>query len=185
MRAGTLIRCARRDAVVALVWRPPARAPARRSAWTCSMMACPRCWDSACSVVTGVSVNTAGVEQHPLPTGLRTRVQAFHAAHDQPSSDLLGLGPAGERSVVDLGDLRIRDPSLLGFLPDGVRILDRCPRLLVDGGDRGLDRPVLPGGDRETGPGPPRGGHHSVGVERRLCRGAGYADVGAICCVGR
>ena len=35
-----------------------ASGPALRSAMTVSTMACPRCWDSACSIVIGESVNT-------------------------------------------------------------------------------------------------------------------------------
>ncbi len=93
---------------------------------------------------------------------------ACDAAHDQPGGDLLTLAAAGERGVVDLGDLGVGDPPLLGFLPDRVGILDRGPRLLVDGGDRGLHRPVLPGGDRETGPGTARVGHHGMGEKRRV-----------------
>ncbi len=98
-------------------------------------------------------VVAVGVEQHPLPTGLGARLQAFDAAHDQPGGDVLSRGPAGERGVVDLGDLRIREPPLLGLVEDGVGIADRRPRLRVDGRDRGLDRQVLAGGDREPGPG--------------------------------
>jgi len=100
-------------------------------------------------------VVAVGVEQHPLPTGLGVRLQACDAAHDQPGGDMLSRGPAGERGVVDLGDLRVGDPPLLGLVEDGVKVLDWGPRLGVDGGDRGLHRPVLPGGDRETGPARP------------------------------
>ena len=66
-------------------------------------------------------VVAVGVEQHPLPTGLGARLQAFDAAHDQPGGDVLGRGPAGERGVVDLGDLRVGDPPLLGLVEDGVK----------------------------------------------------------------
>jgi hypothetical protein len=36
-----------------------AKGPAMRSALTCSLMAWPRCWASACTRVNGESVNTA------------------------------------------------------------------------------------------------------------------------------
>jgi len=43
----------------------------------------------------------------------RLRVEAFDAAHDQAAFDVVGLASAGERRVVDLGDLRVADQALL------------------------------------------------------------------------
>ena len=49
------------------------------------------------------------------------------------------------------GDLGIRDPHLLGFIPDGLGAADRCPGRVADGGDGLGDGLVHPGGDRELG----------------------------------
>ena len=183
MRAGTLIRCARREAVVALVCMLPARAGEverhdralqprsvglKMTRGQVGQGSSPQVgvdlFDDGVPAVLGLGLQhgdrgvgehgvvAVGVEQHPLPTGLGARLQAFHAVHDQPGGDLLSRGPADERGVVDIGDLRVGDPPLLGLVEDGVGVLDWGPRLGVDGGYRGLHRPVLPGGDRETGP---------------------------------
>ena len=58
---------------------------------------------------------------------LGLRVEAFHAAHDQAAGDVVGLGSAGERGVVDLGDLCVADQALLLVVPDRVGIANRGP----------------------------------------------------------
>src|SRR6185369_12178192 len=67
-------------------------------------------------------------------------VEVGDAAHHQPARDLLGGLSGAKRGERDLGDLGAGDPLPGGFVVDGVGVLDGCPVLLADRGDRGLDR---------------------------------------------
>ena len=51
------------------------------------------------------------------------RVGVWDATNDQPGGDLFGLGLGGERGERDLGDLRVADPLLGGFVVDGIDVL--------------------------------------------------------------
>ena len=77
-------------------------------------------------LLTG-AVNSAGA-------GFVLGVEAFDAAHDQPAFDVVGLASAGERRVVDLGDLRVADQALLIIVPDRVGIGDGRPIVAADAG---------------------------------------------------
>jgi hypothetical protein len=79
-------------------------------------------------------------------------VKSADAAHDEPGGDVLVLASAGERGVGDLGDFGIADEALLSLVPDRVGIAARGPRVLLDSADRGVEVPVVPGGDGEPGP---------------------------------
>lgn len=98
-----------------------ASGPCFRSPWTCSMIAWARwvfsAWTKDQRTVGEHGVVTVETEQLLL-TGIagarfRLRVEAFDAAHDQAAFDVVGLASAGERRVVDLGDLRVADQALL------------------------------------------------------------------------
>ena len=68
-----------------------------------------------------------GGEQLVLPGG-RRGFQVADPADDQPGGDGLALLRGGERRVVHLGDLGVRDPAAELVVPDGTRIADRRSR---------------------------------------------------------
>src|SRR5439155_11321028 len=67
------------------------------------------------------------VEQFAL-AGVLGGVEAFDSTRDQAGGD--GLLGALERGVAGLGDLRVRDPALLVFVPDVLRVLYVDPGVL-------------------------------------------------------
>jgi hypothetical protein len=86
-----------------------------RSAWTCSMIACPRWVLSAATVSRSrrgggeERVEAPGVEQRVLPGGL-LGIQVRDAAHDQAAGDLLAFFFEENAVIGDLGDLGPGDP---------------------------------------------------------------------------
>ena len=67
------------------------------------------------------------------------------AAHDQPGGDVVFLAAGGERGERDFGDVGVSNPPLLILVEDRVRMADRRPGILVDGGDRESAVPSLAG----------------------------------------
>jgi hypothetical protein len=53
------------------------------------------------------------------------RVQAPHAAHDQPGGDVFGAATAGERGELDFSDFGIGHEALFIVVPDRVGVADR------------------------------------------------------------
>src|SRR6478736_4610626 len=92
-------------------------------------------------------VEAPGVEQGRLGV-VRCGVEVGDAAHHQAALDLFGGFSGAECGECDLGDLGAGDPSLGGFVVDGVGVFDGRPRVLVDGGDGGFDCRVQTHGDR-------------------------------------
>jgi hypothetical protein len=85
-------------------------------------------------------------------------VQVPDPADDQPGGDGLAL-LRREGRVLGLGDLGVRDPAVQLVVPDRVRVPDRGPGAVGDGGDGGADAGVHRDGDgepRARGRGPRR-----------------------------
>jgi len=140
--------------------------PVRRAAWGNGSGAIPAPRPRPTQLVA------VGSEQFLLLTGiagaggcLRVRVEALDAAHDQAGLDVVGFASAGERGVVDLGDLRVADQALLVVVPDRVGVADRRPGALVDTADRRRDSRTHAGGDGEPHLRPAGRGDHVMAVE--------------------
>ena len=140
--------------------------PVRRAAWGNGSGAIPAPRPRPTQLVA------VGSEQFLLLTGiagaggcLGVGVEAFDAAHDQAALDVVGFASAGERGVVDLGDLRVADQALLVVVPDRIRIRDGRPIVLADAGDRRSDSRICPGRDGEPHHRPAGRGDHVVAVE--------------------
>jgi hypothetical protein len=73
-----------------------------------------------------------------------------HAAHDQPRGHGALLAARGERCEGGLGDLRVADPLSELVIEHGAWVADRCPRVLVDRGDRRGARRCLVGRSRRS-----------------------------------
>ena len=137
--------------------------------------------------VRGDRVQRAGGEERMEPPGVKQRglrwvlvgIEVGDAAHHQPPGHLLAGLLRAERGEADLGDLGSGDPRVGGLVEDRVGVGDRRPGVLGNAGDGFGDLRVQPDSDRHLRPGPYRRGHRGVSVERGLCRGPGYADVGA------
>src|SRR6476619_432789 len=130
-------------------------------------------------------VEAPGVEQGRLCV-VRCGVEVGDAAHHHAALDLFGGFSGAECGECDLGDLGAGDPSLGGFVVDGVGVFDGRPRVLVDGGDGGFDCRVQTHGDRDIGAAADRRSHGGMAVERRIhpyqrlshCGGAAQAGDG-------
>ncbi|WP_246872592.1 hypothetical protein [Rhodococcus sp. DMU1] len=91
-------------------------------------------------------------EQFALPVAVG-RVQPSHPPDDQAAGHMLALAAGGEDRDLGFCELGIGDPPPLVLVVDGVRVLDRRPRRLVDRGDRRLDLWVHSRGHRKPGSG--------------------------------
>src|SRR4051794_38535030 len=114
-----------------------------RSAWACSMTACPR-WVLSADTVSSFRVGGGeegmeppGVEQGVLSGAVCRGVEVRDPSHHQPTLDVVGPALGGERGEADLGDLGPRDPDAGVLVEHGVGVLDRRPRLVGQGRDRG------------------------------------------------
>ena len=151
-----------------------ARAELFRSAWTCSMIACPRWVLSAATVsrsAGSVVVKNAWKRQvsnnvscPSLPRGFRSGMRRTTSRPGTCSVSFFG----GERGEGHLGDLGPRHPGPEACVEDGVGVLDGGPRVLFDGGDRGLDLGVQAHGDRHLRPTADRCTDRRCPIERRV-----------------
>jgi hypothetical protein len=87
-----------------------------------------------------------GGEQLALALGGGFGGEPADPAHDQPPVAAVGAA-GGERGVGHLSDLGVGDPLAGLVVVDRVRVLDRHPGALVDGGEGAADLGVHPGGD--------------------------------------
>ena len=78
-------------------------------------------------------------------------------AHHESAGHVVGLARGGERGETDLGDLCAGDPRLAGVVEDGLRVVDRGPRVGIDLLDGVADRGVLAHGDAHLRAGLDRG----------------------------
>jgi len=98
---------------------------------------------------------------------------------NQPARNVMGFLLGGERGERDFSDVCPRDPHVCLFVVEGVGVIDRCPRIVVDRFAHSFDGGGQAHCDRHIGACGERGADARVAVERGLCRGPGYADVGA------
>lgn len=122
-----------------------AKGPFLSSAMVCSGDRVP-----AVTLVCGYGVQRGVGDEGVVPvggeqlvlTGLSSGVEAADPAHHQSAGHALVLGAGSERGEFGLGDFGVGYPPADLLIEDGVRVLDRLPRGVVDAGDRaGHGRP--------------------------------------------
>jgi hypothetical protein len=75
-------------------------------------------------------------------------LEAFDPAHDQATGGLQPPRSGRERDIRDFGELCVGDQFAGVLVQECVRVVDRRPLVVADGGDRGVRRGVGPGAPR-------------------------------------
>ena len=139
-----------------------------RSAWTCSMIACPR-WVLSAAAVSRVLVVKNAWKRHvwnnvSWPSRwLRSGIRRTTSRPGIWSACLFDVNAVNG----DLGDLSPGNPLLSRLVEDGVGVGDGRPGVVADLGDGRLDPLVEADRHRHVRAALDGGGHGGVAVERR------------------